>query len=138
MCTKPCVDLLDTSCTSKKKKRYSYLTSCTHFCTIFISTVEMLELIMLGYYECKREIIIEKRLDRFREGSTHVANKKGRDTVSSLESPQTFQQLQKPGCSKEQLILSFLVFLFSIHSLIRKFPTILNDCLLKSCPTKKA
>lgn len=98
----------------------------------------MLELIMLGYCECKREIIIEKRLDRFREGSTHVANKKGRGTVSSLESPQTFQQLQKPGCSKEQFILSFLVFLFSIHSLIRKFPTILNDCLLKSCPTKKA
>lgn len=67
---------------------------------------------MLGYYECQKEIILENRLDRFWEDSTHVASKQGRGTASSLESPQTFEQLQKPNCSKGQFILGFLLFLF--------------------------
>lgn len=94
---------------------------------------------MLGYCECQKEIILGKRLDRFREDSTHVAGKQGRGTVSSLESPQTFEQLQKPSCSKRQFILSFLLFLFSLDSLIENFAVFcMMRCLLKTCPTKKA
>lgn len=98
-----------------------YLTSYAHFCIIFISGVEIVELIMLGYCECQKEITLEKRLERFREDSTHVASKQGRGTVSSLESPQTFEPLQMPSCFKGQFILSVLLFLFSLDSLIENF-----------------
>lgn len=127
-CTKPSADLLDSSCTSKFKKKSSYLTSYAHFCIIFISGVEIVELIRLGYCECQKEITLEKRLERFREDSTHVASKQDRGAVSSLDSPQTFEPLQMPSCFKGQFILSFLLFLFSLDSLLGNFAIF---CMMK-------